>query len=331
MRAILLLFLALAAFAQNDGSVSGNVSDDDGAAVGKTKIQAKNTATGAMLSAESRADGSYMIGSMPAGAYELSASGPGFSAYKRQNVVVASAQALSVDIRLHFDPQNTLGDNPGALFDNPLNRKPQLTGPAPRTPDGKPDLSGVWLPAIAKDAGFAKPEPLPWAASVLKQREDDQGKDIPSGHCLPLGVIMSTFVFPYQLVQAPKALVMLYEGEVPRQVYMDGRPHPKDPNPSWLGHSIGHWEGDTLVVDTVGFNGKVWVGMPGLPSTDMLHITERYTRPDMGHLEVEITVDDPEAYVKPWKVKKASALAQDYELMEFVCTEGERDLQHMGK
>ena len=160
-------------------------------------------------------------------------------------------------------------------------------------PDGKPDLSGVWLPAIQTDGGFAKPEPLPWAAAVLKQREEDHGKDIPSGHCLPLGVIMSTFVFPYQLIQAPKALVMLYEGEFPRQVYMDGRRHPKDPNPTWLGHSIGRWEGDTLVVDTVGFNGKVWVGMPGLPSSEMLHITERYTRPDMGHLEVEITVDDP--------------------------------------
>ena len=142
---------------------------------------------------------------------------------------------------------------------------------------------------------------------------------------------MSTFVFPYQLVQAPKVLVMLYEGEFPRQVYMDGRRHPKDPSPTWLGHSIGRWEGDTLVVDTVGFNGKVWVGMPGLPSSEMLHITERYTRPDMGHLEVEITVDDPGAYVKPWKVKKTSALAQDYELMEFICNEGERDLQHIPK
>ncbi len=331
MRAIVLIILASAAFAQNGGSVSGKISDDDGAAVAKANIQVKNTATGATFSAESGADGNYMLGSMPPGVYDLSANGPGLSAYNQQNVQVSAGQTLSVDIRLHFDPQNTLGDNPGALFDNPLSRKPPLTGPAPRMPDGKPDLSGVWLPAIPTDAGFAKPEPLPWAAAVLKQREEDHGKDIPSGHCLPLGVVMSTFVFPYQLVQTPKALVMLYEGEVPRQVYMDGRAHPKDPNPTWLGHSIGHWEGNTLAVDTVGFNGKVWVGFPGLPASEMLHITERYTRPDMGHLAVEITVDDPGAYVKPWKVNKTSALAQDYELMEFICNEGERDLQHMAK
>ena len=331
MRVIALFLLVSAALAQESGGVAGKVSDDDGAAVAKAKIQAKNKATGATFSAESGADGTYMLGSLPAGAYELSASGPGFLAYKQQSVLVGAGQTLSADIRLHFDPQNTLGDNPGALFDNPLSRKPPLMGPAPRMSDGKPDLSGVWLPAIPADAGFAKPEPLPWAAAVIKQREEDQGKDIPSGHCLPLGVIMSTFVFPYQLVQTPKVLVMLYEGEFPRQVYTDGRQHPKDPNPTWLGHSIGRWDGDTLVVDTVGFNGKVWVGFPGLPSSEMLHITERYTRPDMGHLTVEITVDDPGAYVKPWKVKKASALAQDYELMEFICNEGERDLQHIPK
>ena len=331
MRAIALFLAVSAALAQNGGAVAGKVSDDDGAAVAKARIELKNTATAATFSAESGADGNYMLRSIPAGAYELSASGPGFLAYKQKDMLIGAAQTLGADIRLHFDPQNTLGDNFGALFDNPLSRKPPLTGPAPRMPDGKPDLSGVWLPAFATDAGFAKPEALPWAAAVTKEREEDHGRDIPSGHCLPLGVIMSTFVFPYQLVQTPKVLVMLYEGEVPRQVYMDGRGHPKDPNPTWLGHSIGRWEGDTLVVDTVGFNGKVWVGMPGLPSSEMLHITERYTRPDMGHLAVEITVDDPGAYVKPWKVKKASALAQDYELMEFICNEGERDLQHIPK
>jgi hypothetical protein len=331
VRAIALFLLVLAAFAQSGGGVAGKISDDDHGAVAKAKIQLKNTATGATFPAESGADGSYRLGSLPAGAYELSASGPGFMAYKQENVLVGAGQTLSVDIRLHFDPQNTLGDNPGALFDNPFSRKPPLTGPAPRMPDGRPDLTGVWLPAITTDAGFAKPEPLPWAAAVVAQREEDHGKDIPSGHCLPLGVVMSTFVFPYQTVQTPKALVMLYEGEFPRQVYLDGRGHPKDLNPTWLGHSIGRWEGDTLVVDTVGFNGKVWVGFPGLPSSEMLHITERYTRPDMGHLAVEITVDDPGAYVKPWKVKKASALAQGYELMEFICNEDERDLQHIAK
>jgi hypothetical protein len=331
VRAIVLFLLASAAFAQNGGSVSGKVYDDDGAAVAKAKIQVKNTATGATFSAESGANGNYTLGSLPEGAYELSANAPALVPFK-QNVMLGARQSVSVDIRFHFDAQaNTLGDRPGDLFDNPLSRKPPLTGPAPRMPDGKPDLSGVWLPAIPSDSGFAKPEPLPWAAAVIKERTDNSAKDNPSGHCLPLSVIMSTFVFPYQFVQTPKVLVMLYEGEFPRQIYLDGREHPKDPNPTWLGHSIGQWEGDTLVVDTVGFNGKIWLGFPGLPSSEMLHIRERYTRPDMGHLAVEITVDDPGAYVKPWKIKKASALAQGYELMEFICTEGERDLQHMAK
>jgi len=331
VREIILCLLASAALAQNSGSVSGRVSDDDGAAVAKAKIQAKNTATGATFSAESGADGNYALGSLPEGAYELSANAPALVPFK-QTVSLGTGQRVRVDIRFHFDAQvNTLGDRPGDLFDNPLSRKPPLTGPAPRMPDGKPDFSGVWLPALPSDSGFAKPEPLPWAATVIKERTDNFSKDLPSGHCLPLGVIMSTNVFPYKLIQTPKVLVMLYEGEVPRQVYLDGRGHPKDPNPTWLGHSIGQWEGDTLVVDTVGFNGKVWVGFQGLPSSERLHITERYTRPDIGHLAVEITVDDPGAYVKPWKVKKVSALAQDYELMEFICNEGERDLQHLAK
>jgi hypothetical protein len=172
---------------------------------------------------------------------------------------------------------------------------------------------------------------VPWAAALIKQRAEDGNKDIPSGHCLPLGVIMSTFLTPYQFVQTPKLLVMMYEGEFPRQIFLDGRTHPKDPNPSWLGHSIGHWENDTLVVDTVGFNGKGWLSFSGQPSTEMLHIVERYHRPDLGHLAIEITVDDPGAYVKPWTLKKVSALAQDYELMEYMCNEGERDLQHIPK
>jgi len=329
VRGIVLFLMALPAFAQSLGTIAGKLTDDDNAAVVKGKIQAKNTATGMTYSAESDANGSYTLAQLPAGAYELTATGPKFVPFQ-QNVSVPAGQSLRVDIRFHFDAQaNTLGDSPSDLFDNPLSRKAPPSGPAPRMPDGKPDFSGVWLPSFPTDPG--KPEPLPWAAALMKERMDSHGKDIPSGHCLPLGVIMSTFLFPYQLVQTPKELVILYEGEPSRQIYLDGRGHPKDLNPSWLGHSIGHWEGDTLVVDTVGFNAKGWVGFGGNPATEMLHITERYSRPDLGHLATEITVDDPGAYVKPWTMKKVSALTQDYELMEFICNEGERDLQHMGK
>ena len=318
--------LASAAFAQS-GSITGKVTNDDGSVVAKARIEARNT--GAAFAAETDASGSYKLTGLPPGSYELSASGPALTPFQ-QKITVAADQVLHMDILLHFDVQaNTLGDNPGALFDNLVSRKAPPTGPAPRTSDGKPDLSGVWLPSFPTDPG--KPEPLPWAAALIQKRNANHNADIPSGHCLPLGVIMSTFLFPYQFVQTPKLLVILYEGEPSREIYLDGRGHPDDPNPTWLGHSIGHWEGDTLVVDTIGFNGKPWVGFLGQPSTDTLHITERYTRPDLGHLATEITVDDPGAYAKPWTMKKVASLATNYELMEFICNEGERDLQHMAK
>jgi len=327
MRWLGLFLLPLAMFAQG-GGISGHISDDDGAAVPKVKIEVKNAATGAVTSAESAASGSYTFALLPAGAYELTANALGMAPFK-QTVTIGAGRPVALDIRIHFDPQDTLGDNAGALFDNLVSRQSAPSGPAPRMPDGKPDLSGVWLPGFPSDPG--KPEPLPWASALIKQRAQDSSKDIPSGHCLPLGVVMSTFLFPYQVVQTPKLLVMMYEGEFPRRIFLDGRAHPKDPNPSWLGHSIGHWEQDTLVVDSVGFNGKGWVGFTGQPATEMLHIIERYRRPDLGHLELEITVDDPGAYVKPWTIRKVSALAPSYELMEFICNEGERDLQHMLK
>jgi len=327
VRGIVLFVLASTAFAQN-GAISGRVTNDDGVAVAKVKIELQNTA-GATFSVETDASGSYKLASLPAGNYELSATGPALTPFN-QSVSVSAGQTLALDIRIHFDVQaTTLGDDPGALFNNLLSRKAPPAGPTPRMPDGKPDLSGVWLPSCPADPG--KAEPLPWAAALMKKRNESHNEDIPSGHCLPLGVIMSTFLFPYQIVQTPKELVIMYEGEFPRQIYTDGRGHPPDPNPSWLGHSIGHWEGDTLVVDTVGFNGKGWVGFQGQPSTEKLHITERYTRPDLGHLAMEITVDDPGAYAKPWTMKKVSNLTPDYELLEFICNEGERDLQHMGK
>jgi hypothetical protein len=123
--------------------------------------------------------------------------------------------------------------------------------------------------------------------------------------------------------------VILIEGELPRQVFLDGRGHPKDLNPSFFGHSIGHWEGDTPVVDTVGFNDKGWLDTLGRPQTEKMHLVERYRRIDLGHLEVETTVEDPDTYLKPWVTKTVSDLAAKQELLEYVCTENERDRSHI--
>lgn len=130
-------------------------------------------------------------------------------------------------------------------------------------------------------------------------------------------------------MQTQTLLVIIAEGELPRQVFLDGRGHPKDWNPAWMGHSIGHWDGDTLVVDTTGFNDKAWFGGGGIPHTEKMHITERYHRVDLGHLEIEFTIEDPDTFVKPWVIKRAAELAPNDEILEYVCTENERDLQHM--
>lgn len=328
MRALVLICLATMVFAQNGGTISGTVSDRAGEPIAHVAIQVKNAVTGAMRSVESDGRGQYSLGDLAAGVYQVVASAPGLAPFVQPSVSIEAGQTQRVDIRLNDVQLNTLGED-RAYYADLMSKHDVPQGPTPRTPDGKPDLSGVWLPSFPTDGG--NPEPLPWAAALLKQRAGNDGKDIPSSHCLPLGVIMSTFLFPYKFVQTPKLLVMMYEGEFPRQIFLDGRGHPEDPNPSWLGHSVGHWEQDMLVVDTVGFNGKAWLSFAGHPASEKLHLIERYRRSDLGHLQYEITIDDPGAYAKPWTIKKGSELSRDDTLMEYICNENERDLNHLAK
>jgi hypothetical protein len=325
-RNLLVFCIASAVFAQGGGSVDGTVKDRAGDAIANVAIQVKNAATGATRTVKSSADGKYTLTDLPAGAYQLVAVGTGLAPFVEPNLKLEPRQTIKLDIHLDDVQLNTLGED-REFYTKLAGKHDVPQGPTPRMPDGKPDLSGVWLPSFPIDGG--NPEPLPWAAALTKERQANSSKDIPSGHCLPLGVIMSTFVFPYEFVQTPKLLIMMYEGEFPRQIFLDGRPHPKDPGPSWLGHSVGHWEQDTLVIDTVGFNGKPWADFAGHPSSEKLHVIERYRRPDLGHLQSEITVDDPGAYAKPWTIKKAAELSRDDALMEYICNENERDLNHI--
>jgi hypothetical protein len=208
-------------------------------------------------------------------------------------------------------------------------------GPVPRLADGKPDLSGPWAPNALRInnniSSSVKDIPLqPWAAELLKLRRANIGKDDPEGFCLPPGVPRTnTTPFPFRIVQSG-LIVIIYEGgaHLWRQIFMDGRPHPKDPNPTWLGDSIGRWEGDTLVVDSVGFNGKSWIDAAGLPTTESLHVIERFRRIDRGYLEIEHTIDDPKAYTKPWTFTIHPMLL-DGELMEYICQENNADIQHL--
>jgi hypothetical protein len=218
--------------------------------------------------------------------------------------------------------------------------KANLSAPAPRK-DGKPDLSGIWhgdpqnLKYGADVSADFKPGEFPiqpWAEALTKERRAGlQAKERPDTHCIPLGASLGyTGDLPKKIIQEPGVIVILYEGDGAfRQIFLDGRPLPQDPNPTWMGYSVGRWEGDTLVIETTGFNGKKWLDLRGYPSTDALHTTERFRRRDFGHLDIEFTVDDPKAYTKPWTLKLPQLLYADTELLEFVCNENEKDLKHM--
>lgn len=213
--------------------------------------------------------------------------------------------------------------------------KPNMSAPAPRAADGKPDLSGIWRGAgplyrfnIAQDL---KPEDIqPWAEKLFLERVLDSRKDSPLAKCLPVSVPFHDFFDLTQFVQTPSLLVMLYESpnSPHRTVFMDGRDLPVDPAPTWLGYSIGRWEGDTLVVTSAGFNDQGWLDSAGHPQTEALRLTERMRRRDFGHMDFEITIDDPKVFTRPFTIKTERLLAADTELLEDVC-ENEIDRSHM--
>jgi hypothetical protein len=216
--------------------------------------------------------------------------------------------------------------------------EPNLAAPAPRTPGGKPDLSGLWQRIEAKYAeniaADLKPgEVQTWAQGLVKDRAEDLSKQHMSVQCLPWGPNYTNSARLTKIVQTPDLIVMLDEGLTYRQIFTDGRPLESDPNPSWMGYSVGHWEGDTLVVDSFGYNDRTWLDHGGHPHTQALRVTERYRRPDFGHLQIEMTLSDPAVYARPWTISLRASLAADTELLEDVCNEdnGSRRQHYIGK
>jgi hypothetical protein len=214
--------------------------------------------------------------------------------------------------------------------------KLDLSAPTPRSTDGKPDLSGVWrvkqtsyLTYVTSDL---KPDEIrPWAAALYKQRADDYRKDSDGITCMPPGpkAGISGLALPMKIVQTPNLVVVLYEYEtIYRQIFTDGRALPEDPNPTWMGYSIGHWDGDTLIVTTAGYNDRTTLDLGGHPHTEALRITERFHRRDIGHIDLQVTLDDPKAYTRSWTLPVELDLIPDQELIEYVC-ENERDSQHL--
>jgi hypothetical protein len=210
--------------------------------------------------------------------------------------------------------------------------RPNLAAPPPRTPDGKPDLSGLWTKVSPKYArnivADLKPDEIqPWARELVERRREDLGRDGMQVRCLPLGPAYatagdSTGSEMTRIVQASQLIVMLNPDLTYRQIWMDGRALETEPNPSWMGYSVGRWEGDTLVVESYGFNAGSWLDRDGHPHTEQLRLTERYRRPTYGTLEIEVTFSDPGTYARPWTVKVGAEYSADTEMLEWVCNEG---------
>jgi hypothetical protein len=211
--------------------------------------------------------------------------------------------------------------------------KPDLTAPAPRTTDGKPDLSGLWGTEnnsySINITGDLKPgEIRSWAEEVYKRRLEALDRDTPATHCLPGGPT-EILGAQYRIIQAPNVIGILYASGSYRQIFTDGRELPKDPNPTWWGYSVGHWEGDTLVVRTAGFNDRSWLDFSGHPHTEELRVTERFQRRDFGHMQLELTLEDSKTFSKPITVALGVDYVPDTEMLEYVCNENERDSGHL--
>ncbi len=273
-------------------------------------------------------------------------------------LAIASLLAIPATLRAQWP------DHPSAKTPRSAGGKPKLDAPTPRTADGKPDLSGVWsyagrigiprnsIPGVPAEpppetpkggppaatffdigAGMKGGLPLrPWAADLLKQRKGENSKDNPDAHCLPLGLMqLHTHPQPRKIIQAPGVIVILYEAQSGiRQIFTDGRTLPtNDAQPWWFGYSAGHWDGDTLVVETNGFRDDVWLDVFGSPLTNSGKMIERFTRPDYGNLRIDVTIDDPKVYTKPFTVRVSQKIMPDTELIEFICQENDRSGPHL--
>lgn len=306
------------------GSIAGTVTDPDGGAVQLAKVQAKDLATGVVSTATSASNGGYTLSQLPGGTYDITVPPIGFTFPKleRKNVELTAGQTIRLDLRLAWG--GNLG-TPGDDISTWVRSKGRPNGRTPRMGDGRPDFSGVWIgnPAEGEDAVL-----LPWADKITKERRARDGSGNPGESCLP-GDVLLVNAFLYKVIQTPSVMAILWEGNVPgvTQIFLDGRGHPKVPFPSWMGHSIGRWDGDTLVVDTVGFNDLSWVRL--YPHTEMLHVIQRFRRPDLAHIEKELTIEDPGAFAKPWKMHTTWDLAPSEEIQEYICNESEKDVPHM--
>lgn len=336
------LVACVVAFGQTQmATINGVLQDPNGNPVTGTDgtVHMKNTATQAEYTLPLSSKSEFTLSGLPAGTYDLTIPMACcmYGTFEQKGIVLEAGQMLKLDVHMPWNINlGTIGDDPVMLMNDMRAKAKNIAGPTPRMPDGHPDFSGMWALIVEpgpRGVGLG-PFPLkPWAAEIqkkiLERVKGDTNQLNPAAFCLPQSALQITLPFQFKLIQTPTLMIHLTEFQTPgyRQIFMDGRGHPKDWNPSWVGHSIGTWDGDTLVVDSTGFN-EMTAGV-GVHS-EKLHVVERFHRPDLGHLDVDITVDDEEAYTGPYKRTVHATLVPQEEILEFVCAENNKDPLHFG-
>jgi hypothetical protein len=305
-----------------DASISGTVYGPNGEIVADAPIQTTNMATDQYQRARSDANGQYQMNGLAGGTYKLTISLPccTYSSHESEDIEIAAGESSVLDVRLRQGGSlGTIGDDLAIVAATIRDRQTIPELPVPRMSDDRPDFSGVWV--FGADPYPQKPDAHAWAKEIVDERAANHGRDHPHTECLPGDAptpVGGGSPFMIKIVQKPDLMVILLE-DLPgfRQIYVDGRAHPEDPNPTWVGHSIGRWEGDIFVVDTVGYNDRGWTNSH--PRTEDLHIVERFTRTEYGRLMVEVTIEDPTVFKKPWVLNTPMDLAPQEDLFEYVC------------
>jgi hypothetical protein len=320
---LFLILLATGASSQgHGGQFTGVVTGPFDGLVADAPTRALHIESGESWRTRTDADGRYQLDGLPAGEYRLQVRIRccEYAPYDSEPVALSAGQDHTFDIQLQQGFQlNTIGDDNGIATSRILANRDIPDRPAPRTADGKPDLTGMWI--YTNDPFPSALKFTDWAAKLVAERAANQFVESPRMRCLPTDLPIPTHTPPTfgKFVQTPDLIVILYEGVLGvRQIFMDGRDHPEYIEPTWLGHSVGRWEDDVLVVDTIGFNDRGWTGLSH-PRSEDFHVIERYRRTSYGDMELELTIEDPAVYKEPWVRRIPIYLTPDEQLYEFVC------------
>ena len=320
---LFLVLLAVTASAQGqDGQIHGVVSGPFDGIVSDAPTRAMHIASGNSWQTRSDANGRYQFDDLPAGEYRLQVRIRccEYAAYNSEPVELRDGAEREFDIQLAQGFQlNTIGDDTGIATAQILAQQDFPAAPTPEMPNGKPDITGMWM--YGGDPFPPAPRFTDWAAELVAERNKNHFVESPRMRCLPTALPIPTHTPPTfgKFVHTPDVIVILFEGVLGfRQIFMDGRGHPEDIDPSWLGHSIGRWDGDVLVVDTVGFNDRGWTGLTH-PRSEAFHVIERYRRTSYGDMELELTIEGPAVYKEPLVQRIPIYLTPGEQLYEFVC------------